>query len=83
LRVWRHEGNVTDQRIGGRVYEALAYHGGALVILCDTSKKLIAYMLIDPRAHFNMQSLIAIRIPLSENTQIYWKRINAYGRLED
>jgi hypothetical protein len=26
--------------------------GGALVILCDTSKKLISYLLVDPRAHW-------------------------------
>jgi len=26
--------------------------GGALVIICDTSKKLISYLLVDPRAHW-------------------------------
>jgi hypothetical protein len=26
--------------------------GGALIILCDTSKKFISYLLVDPRAHW-------------------------------
>ena len=33
--------------------------GGALVILCDTSKKLISYLLVDPRAHWEKGTAVS------------------------
>src|SRR5262249_567282 len=36
--------------------------GGALVIFCDTSKKLISYLLIDPRAHWQKGTPVSLTI---------------------
>jgi len=34
--------------------------GGALVIMCDTSKKLISYFLVDPRAHWEKGKSVSL-----------------------
>jgi hypothetical protein len=34
--------------------------GGALVILCNTNKKLISYLLVDPRAHWEKGAQVSL-----------------------
>jgi hypothetical protein len=43
--------------------------GGALVVLCDTSKKLIAYMLIDPRAHWDKSAPVSLTTKADDGSQ--------------
>jgi hypothetical protein len=34
--------------------------GGALIIMCDTTKKLISYLLVDPRAHWEKGTQVSL-----------------------
>jgi hypothetical protein len=34
--------------------------GGALIIMCDTSKNLISYLLVDPRAHWETGKSVSL-----------------------
>jgi hypothetical protein len=43
--------------------------GGALVILCDTSKKLISYILIDPRAHWEKGTPVSLTTKADDGSQ--------------
>jgi hypothetical protein len=43
--------------------------GGALVILCDTSKKLIAYLLVDPRAHWEKGAPVSLTTKADDGSQ--------------
>lgn len=43
--------------------------GGALVILCDTSKKLISYLLVDPRAHWEKGTAVTLTIKADDGSQ--------------
>jgi hypothetical protein len=43
--------------------------GGALVILCDTGKKLVAYMLIDPRAHWEKDKPVSLTTKADDGSQ--------------
>jgi hypothetical protein len=43
--------------------------GGALVILCDTSKKLIAYILVDPRAHWEKGASVSLTTRADNGSQ--------------
>jgi hypothetical protein len=42
--------------------------GGALAILCDTSKKLISYLLIDPRAHWEKGAPVSLTIKADDGS---------------
>jgi hypothetical protein len=43
--------------------------GGALVILCDTSKNLISYLLIDPRAHWQKGTPVSLTTKADDGSQ--------------
>jgi hypothetical protein len=43
--------------------------GGALVIICDTSKKLISYLLVDPRAHWEKGKPVSLTTIADEGSQ--------------
>jgi hypothetical protein len=43
--------------------------GGALVILCNTSRKLISYLLVDPRAHWEKGSPVTLTIKTDVGSQ--------------
>jgi hypothetical protein len=43
--------------------------GGMLVILCDTSKKLISYMLVDPRAHWEKDKPVSLTTKADDGSQ--------------
>jgi len=43
--------------------------GGALVILCDKSKNLISYLLIDPRAHWEKGAQVSLTTKADEGSQ--------------
>ena len=43
--------------------------GGALFILCDTSKKLISYLLVDPRAHWEKGKPVSLTTKADDGSQ--------------
>ena len=43
--------------------------GGALVIICDTSKKLISYLLVDPRAHWEKGASVSLTTRADSGSQ--------------
>lgn len=43
--------------------------GGALFILCDTSKKLISYLLVDPRAHWEKSKPVSLTTKADDGSQ--------------
>jgi hypothetical protein len=43
--------------------------GGALIILCDTGKKLISYMLVDPRAHWDKSTPVTLTTKADDGSQ--------------
>ena len=43
--------------------------GGALVIACDTAKHLIIYFLVEPRAHWEKGSKIAVKVRADDGTE--------------
>jgi hypothetical protein len=43
--------------------------GGALLIMCDTTKKLVSYILIDPRAHWEKGTPVSLTTKADDGSQ--------------
>jgi hypothetical protein len=43
--------------------------GGSLVIICDPNKKLISYVLVEPRAHWQTGTTVVVRVKADDGTE--------------
>jgi hypothetical protein len=43
--------------------------GGALIIICDTGKRLISYLLVDPRAHWEKGASVSLTTKADDGSQ--------------
>jgi hypothetical protein len=42
--------------------------GGALIIMCDTTTKLISYLLVDPRAHWEKDAQVSLTVKADDGS---------------